>query len=286
MKTLPVAVQVYSVRDRAGRAHSSGHHRDDAERDFKGTMQKLKEMGYDGVELAGLYGLQPAEIKAVLDEVGLVPLSAHVPFQELAADIEGTVAQYKEIGMQYIAIPYLMEEDRPGTEKFLKNIEIFRQIGEACNKVGITLLYHNHDFEFVKMPNGQYALDYIYTEIPASLLQTELDICWVKVAGEEPVDYIKKYTGRAPVVHLKDFYKEGKPANMYELIGIETEKKEETGKFEFRPVGHGMQDIPPVLEASIEAGSKWVVVEQDQSYEQAPLDAVKMSREYLKSLGW
>lgn len=110
-----------------------------------------------------------------------------------------------------------MEEDRPGTEKFLKNIETFKKIGEACKKVGITLLYHNHDFEFVKMPNGQYALDYIYTEIPADLLQTELDICWVKVAGEEPVDYIKKYAGRAPVVHLKDFYKEGKPANMYEL---------------------------------------------------------------------
>ena len=175
MKTLPVAVQVYSVRD-------------DAERDFKGTMQKIKDMGYDGVELAGLYGMKPAEVKAILEEVGLVPLSAHVPFQELEADIEGTVAQYKEIGMQYIAIPYLMEEDRPGTEKFLKNIETFKKIGEACKKVGITLLYHNHDFEFVKMPNGQYALDYIYTEIPADLLQTELDICWVKVAGEEPVD--------------------------------------------------------------------------------------------------
>lgn len=164
MKTLPVAVQVYSVRD-------------DAERDFKGTMQKIKDMGYDGVELAGLYGMKPAEVKAILEEVGLVPLSAHVPFQELEADIEGTVAQYKEIGMQYIAIPYLMEEDRPGTEKFLKNIETFKKIGEACKKVGITLLYHNHDFEFVKMPNGQYALDYIYTEIPADLLQTELDIC-------------------------------------------------------------------------------------------------------------
>ena len=167
MKTLPVAVQVYSVRD-------------DAERDFKGTMQKIKDMGYDGVELAGLYGMKPAEVKAILEEVGLVPLSAHVPFQELEADIEGTVAQYKEIGMQYIAIPYLMEEDRPGTEKFLKNIETFKKIGEACKKVGITLLYHNHDFEFVKMPNGPYALDYIYTEIPADLLQTELDICGVK----------------------------------------------------------------------------------------------------------
>ena len=53
--------------------------------------------------------------------------------------------------MQYIAIPYLMEEDRPGTEKFLKNIETFKKIGEACKKVGITLLYHNHDFEFVKI---------------------------------------------------------------------------------------------------------------------------------------
>ena len=69
MKTLPVAVQVYSVRD-------------DAERDFKGTMQKIKDMGYDGVELAGLYGMKPAEVKAILEEVGLVPLSAHVPFQK------------------------------------------------------------------------------------------------------------------------------------------------------------------------------------------------------------
>ena len=273
MKTLPVAVQVYSVRD-------------DAERDFKGTMQKLKEMGYDGVELAGLYGLQPAEIKAVLDEVGLVPLSAHVPFQELAADIEGTVAQYKEIGMQYIAIPYLMEEDRPGTEKFLKNIEIFRQIGEACNKVGITLLYHNHDFEFVKMPNGQYALDYIYTEIPASLLQTELDICWVKVAGEEPVDYIKKYTGRAPVVHLKDFYKEGKPANMYELIGIQsTEKAADRSSFEFRPLGKGMQDFAAILKATEDAGAQWVVVEQDRpSMEKTPMECAEISIQYLNDL--
>ena len=136
------------------------------------------------------------------------------------------------------------------------------------------------------MPNGQYALDYIYTEIGPDLLQTELDTCWVKVAGECPVAYIKKYAGRSPVVHLKDFIKEGKPANMYELIGIETEKKEETGKFEFRPVGHGMQDFPPILEAAVESGAEWVVVEQDQSYDTASIDAIKMSREYLKGLGW
>ncbi|MEG1427113.1 MAG: sugar phosphate isomerase/epimerase, partial [Oscillospiraceae bacterium] len=85
MKTLPVAVQVYSVRE-------------DAERDFKGTMEIIKEIGYDGVELAGLYGLEPSYIKETLESLGLVPVSAHVPFAELVADLEGTVAKYKEIG--------------------------------------------------------------------------------------------------------------------------------------------------------------------------------------------
>ena len=78
MKTLPVAVQVYSVRD-------------DAEKDFRGTMKKIKEIGYDGVELAGLYGLAPSEIKAAIEEAGLAAVSAHVPFQELVADMEGTI---------------------------------------------------------------------------------------------------------------------------------------------------------------------------------------------------
>lgn len=273
MKNLPVAVQVYSVRG-------------DAEKDFRGTMQKIRAMGYDGVELAGLYGMEPEEVKAVLDEVGLVPVSAHVPFVELTADMEGTVAKYKYIGMKYIAIPYLAEEDRPGTEKFYENIETIKKLGKVCNDAGITLLYHNHDFEFIRMPNGQYGLDYLYSEVPASLLQTELDTCWVKVAGEDPAEYVRKYSGRAPVVHLKDFYKEGNPENMYELIGIENEKKAQTGKFEFRPVGHGMQDMPSILAASLDAGAEWVVVEQDQSYDTPALEAVKMSRDYLKSLNW
>lgn len=273
MKTLPVAVQVYSVRE-------------DAERDFAGTMKKIKEIGYDGVELAGTYGLSPQEIKSAIEEAGLKAVSAHVPFQDLVADMEGVVRQYEEIGVKFIAIPYLMEEDRPGGEKFEKNVELFQEIAKVCKAHGIQTLYHNHDFEFVKMPDGRYALDYIYDTIPADLLQTELDTCWVKVAGEDPAAYVKKYAGRSPVVHLKDFYKEGQPGNMYQLIGTEVEEQENKGFFEFRPVGSGMQDFPPILEAAIEAGSQWVVVEQDQSNGRTPMEAITMSREYLKSLGW
>ncbi len=138
----------------------------------------------------------------------------------------------------------------------------------------------------MKMPDGRYALDYIYDTIPADLLQTEVDTCWVKVAGEDPAAYVKKYTGRSPVVHLKDFYKEGQPGNMYQLIGTEVEEQESKGFFEFRPVGSGMQDFPPILEAALAAGAQWVVVEQDQSNGRTPMEAITMSREYLKTLGW
>lgn len=273
MKKLPVGLQIYSVRE-------------DAEKDFKGTIQKVKELGYDFAELAGLYGMTAQEVRAILDEVGLPALSAHVPMAELMADMEKTVADYAVIGCKYIAIPYLDDDLRPGAPGFDKVMELIPAIGKACNEKGITLLYHNHDFEFIKMPDGRYGLDYMYETIDKSLLQTELDCCWVMVAGEDPAAYIHKYANRCPVVHLKDFYKQGKPADMYELIGIEAgEKKKSEGKFEFRPVGYGMQSVPDLLEAAADSGAEYLVVEQDFSVGRTSFEAVAMSRNYLKTLG-
>jgi 23S rRNA (adenine2503-C2)-methyltransferase len=97
-----------------------------------------------------------------------------------------------------------------------------KEIGKVCKANGITLLYHNHDFEFEKTEDGEYVLDALYSEIGPDLLATEIDTCWVNVGGEVPADYIRKYSGRAPIVHLKDFYGE-RSENMYELIGIKSE---------------------------------------------------------------
>ncbi|MGI6039258.1 MAG: sugar phosphate isomerase/epimerase [Clostridiales bacterium] len=274
MKNLPVALQVYSIRD-------------EAERDFRAAMEKVKEIGYDGVELAGLYNLAPSTVKAILEEFDLVPLSAHVPYDEMVEDIDKVIRDYSEIGCKYLVIPYMNDDMRPNTPKFPEVISEITRIGSVCKENGITLLYHNHDFEFVRMPDGSYGLDYLYANVPADFLQTEIDTCWVKVAGEDPAAYVEKYTGRSPIVHLKDFYMEGRPSNLYQLIGIEsTKEEEESGIFEFRPVGHGVQDMPSILDASLKAGAKWVVVEQDESEGRTPLEAVELSRKYLKSLGW
>lgn len=270
---LPVALQLYTVRDYVAE-------------DFVGTLVKVKEMGYDGVEFAGLYGHTPAQIKHWCDSVGLVALSAHVPFDEMVQDIDKVIADYKAIGCEYIAVPYVSEECHPDGENFLKMIEDIKIWGKKAHEAGLTLLYHNHDFEFKKFENGQCGLDYMYDNVPAEYLQTELDQCWVKYAGYDPVEYLQKYSGRSPVVHLKDFYKEGEQeGDPYALIGVDDGEEKKNTAFEFRPVGYGVQDIPAIIEAAKAAGSKWLVVEQDQpSMGKTPLECAETSIEYLKSL--
>lgn len=269
---LPVALQLYTVRN-------------EFQKDMLGTLKAVKEMGYDGVEFAGLFGRSAAEIKAMLDEVGLIPVSAHIPFAEMLADPEGTFAAYKEIGCAYAAIPYVDENNRPGSPSFGETLKNIERLGNISAKYGMPLLYHNHDFEFVKI-DGKYGLDIMYDTVPASALQTELDLCWVNVGGEAPAPYLRKYAGRAPVVHLKDFAGE-KSDDMYELIGIEKKGPVRPVGFEFRPVGYGLQDMPTILAAVTDVGAKWVVVEQDQpSLGKTPLECAAMSRAYLKTLGW
>ena len=165
-------------------------------------------------------------------------------------------------------------------------VEEIRAIGQKAKEAGLVLLYHNHDFEFRKLENGQCGIDYLYENIPADLLQTELDQCWVKYAGYDPVEYLQKYSGRSPVVHLKDFFVQGKQeGDPYALIGLDEGEKKANTAFEFRPLGQGVQDIPAIIAASKAAGSKWLVVEQDNpSMGKTPLESAKMSIDYLNSL--
>ena len=268
---LPIAVQLYSVRD-------------EMEKDFCGTVKKIKDMGYEGVEFAGLFGKSGTEVKAICDEIGITPVSAHVPYYDMLDNPEAVLKDYRDMGCKYVAVPYLTEECRPGTEGWTSTVEGIRKIAEAAEKMGIQLLYHNHDFEFIKI-DGKYALDILYDTIPADLLQTEIDTCWVNVGGENPAEYIEKYSGRAPVVHLKDFHGSKGNGPLYKLIGIDDETEAVESTFEFRPVGYGVQDWKKIVAAAEKAGAEWVVVEQDSpSMEKSPLECVQMSINYLKNM--
>lgn len=273
MKKALIGYQLYSAREECAK-------------DLLGVMKQLKALGYDAVEFAGFYGHTAEEIKGMLAEAGLVAISDHVPYAAIVADMFGVIRDHLTIGCKYIAIPYLGDEDRPGQPGFAAVLRTINKFGKLCKAAGIQLLYHNHDFEFVTI-SGQFGLDFIYDVVGEEYLQTELDMCWVKYAGQNPAEYVKKYAGRCPVVHLKDYVgvKSG-DKNPYALIGDESsEEKQDTTAFEFRPVGYGCQNVPEVVESAIACGAKWFVVEQDQSPTRPPLEAAKMSIETLKKIG-
>lgn len=272
MKRFPVGIQLYSIRDDMGA-------------DFEGSLRAVKEMGYDGVEFAGLYGRAPADVKALCEELGLTPVSAHVSFDEMMSNPEKTMSDYAAVGCRYIVVPYLTDEYRPGAARYDELVQGMRMLGKVAKEHGLTLQYHNHDFEFQKL-DGVYALDRLYTDISADLLQTQLDTCWVNVGGEDPADYLRKYTGRAPTVHLKDFVMPGKkPQNMYHLIGIDDDQKSEVSGFEYRPLGMGAQNVPDILKACEDAGAEWIIVEQDDPcLDKTPMECIRLSIDYLKTV--
>lgn len=253
MGKLPIAVQVYSIRE-------------EAQADFRGTMRHCKEMGYDGVELAGMYGMKPDQVKECLEEVGLIPISAHIPYEELEKDLEGTLEAYRQIGIHYAVIPFLVPERRYGEAKYQETMDYLHVVARACADRGLQLLYHNHDFEFAKTDHGTYAFDELYAEFTREELQTEQDTCWVKVAGEDPVAYLEKYRGRCPLVHLKDF------------------SKKEGASVELLPLGDGEQEVKAVADQAMECGALWLVIEQDEHPYGKPLEDMEKSLVFLQSI--
>ena len=277
-KKLPVGVQLYSVRT-------------DLEQDFYGTLRKVAEMGYAGVEFYGeYYGIPVVEVKKMCTELGLIPFSNHVPFQQMIDDVDKVIEENTVLGVQYIVFPYMDEASRPGVdpEQFKATVAKIGEVGAKVKAAGFQLLYHNHDFEFVTLEDGAVGYDYIFSSNDRSNLQNELDVCWADYAGFNPADVLAKYAGNIPVVHCKDYYLEGKLSSApYALIGISTDNsmKDEGGWFEYRPLGMGQVDMPNVIKAAIDGGAQWLCVEQDEPCEGLTrLEGIAKSVEYLRSL--
>lgn len=268
IKGMKIGLQLYSVRN-------------DAVEDLKGTLKKVRAMGYECVEFSSrMFGYSPRQVGAWLDETGLESASAHVGFDDLNGDLETIIKTYKTIGCKYLVMPWLNEPRRPGNPEFEQVKKDLSRIAPECKKHDMILLYHNHDFEFLKI-DGEYALDMLYREIPD--MQSQIDTCWAKAAGVDPAEYILKYSGRVPVVHLKDFVgSKGPDKVLYELVGKEKRKVDAGGKFDYRPLGMGRQDVPALICAAAKAGTEWLIVEQDQpSLGMTPMECAKKSAEYL-----
>ena len=268
---LPVGIQIYSVGDHASR-------------DLVGTLKALKEMGYDCVELAGLYGLTAKDMRKALREAKIKAVAAHFQLHDVGDDFLSFVAMYKSIGVKYLVFATVPDELRPVDGSDNKEIlEKWAYMGRICSEQGIQLAFHNHEWDFEKKVDGLYMLDYLREHLPHEYFQPELDVGWVLAAGIDPVEYMSHFYGYLPLVHAKDFQgtldestvEEGKQINRHNFKG-----------FRFCPLGNGNLDLPAVLKASEANYSMYIIVEQDSSEGQDSLECARISRENLKALGW
>ncbi len=257
------------------------------EADFEGTLKAVADMGYEYVEFAGYYGHTAEEIKGLLDKYGLKCISVHQGLDFYDNNPDAAAEFLKSFGVKYSVIPWYGVEKLAGSDEWEASAARFKSVAEVLKAHGMKLGYHNHDFEFEKF-EGKYLHDYIFEAVGDDLIDPELDTCWVHYAGINPADKIREFAGRVEIVHLKDFVcKElgGGPA--YDLIdnsgkGLGKKSREDNG-FQFRPLGMGRQNFAEILAACEEAGTDIVIVEQDQTYELAELEAAKISREYLRN---
>lgn len=267
-KKLPVALQLFSVSD-------------DMKNDFEGTLKKVKEMGYEGVEFAGLFGRDPKNVKAFCEEIGLVPVSIHLDLGMLLKHFDEAIKEAVDLGVKYVVAPFLPEKYRPGGEEGHLLIDGLKEIGKKVEALGMKFGYHNHNFEFETKVGDTCLFEYLIENVGLEHFNIEMDFGWLGIAQQDHLAYINKLAGSLGIVHLKDYY-------FPEIKPVEERDPNEIDFFDFRPMGYGELDIPMLLNALKDAGTEWIIIEQDdKSYkypEWSKLDCVKKSIEYYKSL--
>jgi sugar phosphate isomerase/epimerase len=238
------------------------------------TLSAIRAIGYQEVEAtyAGLDDLWP-----VLQKSGLKPVSIHLDSKSVTQgnpdDLSRILDQLKKRGFTYAVMPYVPEPERGGIDVIKALAEKFNRAAEKCHAAGMSFCYHNHAFEFAT-EKGTTLFQVMLDNTDKKLVAFELDLFWVSVAGLDPAEFLKKLTGRVPLVHLKD--KAAGTAVMY---------KESVPRTAFKEVGSGVMDWPKVLRAAAAAKVAHYIVEQDQTPGD-PVESLRQSFGYLSKLNF
>lgn len=244
MSKIGVGVQLYTLRN-------------ECEKDFFKTLERVAGIGYEGVELAGLYGHAPEKVKEQLDNLGLEVVGHHVPFERIEQELEQVIYEQMKLGNSRIVCPWLSEEMR--NEAGYKRVaDVLSEASAKCAEHGMTVSYHHHDFELDKQMSTSPLATILDSD---QSIQAELDIYWLSKSGHDPVEWLQAYEGRTPVVHLKD---RSDDANEDTVI-----------------LGTGNIAIDKVLKQGPSSKVQWWVVEQDEC-QLDPIESISRSYRYLR----
>lgn len=243
-----IALQLYTVRDLA-------------KTDFRGTLARVREIGYPAVQLAGYGGLAAAALKRHLDDLGLAVAGSHIAWDRLATALDEEISINREVDNLDIVCPVLPSAYRADEAGYQAAAVELNRWGRRCRDAGARLSYHNHAFEFEPI-GARSGMAILLSETDPSLVAWEPDVYWIAFAGEDPATWIKRYAARCPLIHLKDM----------------TPAPERT----FAEVGEGTLDFEPVFRAA--SAAEWYIVEQD-TCARPPLESAAISFRNLRDWG-
>lgn len=243
-RKIPVGVQLYSVREQCAK-------------DLPGTLAAVAKIGYKGVEFAGYHGRSAAELRKMLDDLGLVACGTHTPYESVLADkLNETIEFNRTIGNKFLIVPWMTGKTR---QDWLDKAKLFNEVAEKVKGQGMWTGYHAHAHDFEKI-DGESAWDIFFGNTrPEVVMQLDTSNC--AEGGADPVAVLKKYPGRAITIHLK-----ANGGGPDAVIG--EDKVDWKGVFEF---------------CESKGATQWYVVEHESGKD--PLDAIKRSFEALKLMG-
>ena len=188
------AVQLYSVRSEFAK-------------DLWGTLRKVKAMGYDGVEFFGEFTHTAQELKAALEDTGLVCVGWHTPWEYVQPqNLMATVTYNRVIGNTEIVVPGLPKELTCSKDAWLKTAEAFNKLAEKLTPYGMKIAYHNHGNEFKPMEDGDIPWHYFYDNTVADVgMQLDNGNAWSAGPDTDIYDPLKRYPQRARTLHLKPY---------------------------------------------------------------------------------
>jgi sugar phosphate isomerase/epimerase len=235
------------------------------EKDLKGTLKKIAGIGYSYLEAAGysdgkFYGLAPAELRKMVDDLGMQMISSHAMFTEENA--AQAIEAHRQLGVKYIVFPSFPITEHKTKDDFNRACDALNRAGTLCNKSGIRFGYHNHSLEFEEL-DGIPGYDIMLKNTDPSLVCFQVDLYWMTYAGYNPIDYFENFPGRFELWHVKDM-----------------DKSPEKGMTE---VGTGLIPYADIFRKKKLAGLRYFFVEQDEC-KIDPVESAAISYDNIKKM--
>lgn len=242
-----IGAQLYTLRDFC-----------QTKEDFANAMARVSEIGYQTVQVSGIGPIAAEDIKEICDRNGLEIACTHRGYDEYVNQIDKIIDFHKKLDCNIAGLGAMPAEFSNG-DHLDRLVETLNGVTETLSAHGISFAYHNHQFEFQKLANGQFIMDYM---IENGKFDFIVDVYWLAFAGIDPAAFIRKLGKRAIVIHFKDLAIIGHDITMAEVM-------------------EGNLDWDSIIQASEAAGSRWAMVEQDVC-RRNPFESMKISYDNLR----